>query len=58
MLACFEGVACTDQPAPAEGATCGPCPQGYTGDGAKCTGKFLELARISILGRKTPKLLL
>lgn len=38
-LACFVGVACDDNPAPEEGATCGSCPAGYTGDGAKCLGK-------------------
>lgn len=35
---CFEGVDCVDNPAPAEGITCGPCPQGFTGDGSNCLG--------------------
>ncbi len=38
--ACFEGVDCVDNQAPAEGGTCGPCPQGFTGDGSKCLGKL------------------
>ena len=33
--ACFEGVTCTDVPAPGTGAICGQCPTGYTGDGSK-----------------------
>lgn len=37
--ACFEGVTCTDNKAPEVGATCGPCPTGYAGDGSKCLGK-------------------
>ena len=36
---CFEGVECEDVPAPGVGAVCGPCPDGYHGDGAKCAGK-------------------
>ncbi len=36
---CFMGVDCVDVPAPGEGAMCGPCPQGYRGDGSKCAGK-------------------
>ncbi|XP_067018613.1 mucin-like protein isoform X3 [Acropora muricata] len=35
---CFQGVSCTDHPAPANlsGFTCGPCPVGYNGDGIDC----------------------
>ncbi|KAK2567531.1 Mucin-like protein, partial [Acropora cervicornis] len=36
---CFQGVSCTDHPAPANlsGFTCGPCPVGYSGDdGINC----------------------
>ena len=36
---CFEGVECEDVPAPGVGAVCGPCPDGFYGDGAKCAGK-------------------
>lgn len=37
---CYAGVACTDLPPPANvsGYTCGPCPTGYTGNGAQCVG--------------------
>ena len=38
-LACFPGVECTDNVAPLEGATCGLCPSGYSGNGTKCLGK-------------------
>ena len=38
-ISCFEGVNCTDNPAPQTGATCGPCPAGLEGDGIKCVGK-------------------
>ena len=37
-VTCFEGVQCFDNPAPSVGATCGPCPDGYDGDGEKCAG--------------------
>ena len=37
-LICFAGVECTDVPAPGMGATCGPCPAGYSGDGLNCIG--------------------
>ncbi|XP_058949574.2 mucin-like protein isoform X2 [Pocillopora verrucosa] len=35
---CYAGVACIDLPAPANssGYKCGPCPSGYTGNGAQC----------------------
>lgn len=38
--ACYRGVTCLDLPAPANitGYTCGPCPNGYTGDGKSCSG--------------------
>ena len=36
---CYPNVTCTDNPAPAIGAECGPCPTGLTGDGVMCTGK-------------------
>ncbi|RDD39379.1 Mucin-like protein [Trichoplax sp. H2] len=37
--ACFPGVTCTDQPAPAgiDGFTCGSCPSGTAGDGKVCS---------------------
>ena len=37
---CYTGVECIDLPAPANssGYKCGPCPSGYTGNGAQCTG--------------------
>ena len=38
-ISCFEGVTCTDNPAPLTGVTCGPCPAGLERDGAKCLGK-------------------
>ncbi|XP_019614608.1 PREDICTED: mucin-like protein [Branchiostoma belcheri] len=40
---CFPGSECTDLPPPAgfgaDGYTCGPCPDGYTGDGINCQGQ-------------------
>ncbi|KAK3286035.1 hypothetical protein CYMTET_6381 [Cymbomonas tetramitiformis] len=33
---CFEGVGCTDVPAPGVGAVCGECPEGFTGNGRTC----------------------
>ena len=39
-ISCFEGVNCTDNPAPQTGATCGPCPAGLVGDGTRCVGKL------------------
>ena len=37
---CYAGVKCIDLPPPANasGYTCGPCPSGYTGNGAQCVG--------------------
>lgn len=42
--ACFPGVACTDQPAPAglDGYTCGSCPNGTEGDGRSCSGNDMD----------------
>ncbi|XP_078484770.1 uncharacterized protein LOC100183467 isoform X3 [Ciona intestinalis] len=37
LSACYAGVTCTDNPAPATGETCGDCPAGTTGDGRNCT---------------------
>lgn len=38
---CFPGVECVNVPPDVNqtGFTCGPCPSGYHGDGATCTGK-------------------
>ena len=38
---CYAGVECIDLPPPANasGYKCGPCPTGYTGDGAQCAGR-------------------
>ena len=35
---CAAEVTCTDIPAPDEGAICGPCPPGFSGDGQDCIG--------------------
>ena len=37
---CYPGVKCIDLPPPANisGYKCGPCPNGFTGDGSKCRG--------------------
>ena len=40
---CFEGVTCSDNPAPETGATCGPCPPGLEGDGSKCIGESMHI---------------
>lgn len=43
---CYPGVTCNDLPAPADmttGYECGPCPGGYNGDGANCTGRYTFL---------------
>ena len=44
---CYTGVKCIDLPPPANasGYKCGPCPSGYTGNGAQCVG---ELTRAHI----------
>lgn len=34
---CFEGVICTDLPAPENGFQCGSCPVGFAGDGIDCS---------------------
>jgi hypothetical protein len=34
---CFAGVECTDLAPPDEGYICGPCPDGYEGDGETCS---------------------
>ena len=36
---CYSGVQCYDVPAPGVGITCGPCPNGYFGDGKDCIGQ-------------------
>eukprot|EP01006_Ploeotia_vitrea_P001818 TRINITY_DN105720_c0_g1_i1.p1 TRINITY_DN105720_c0_g1~~TRINITY_DN105720_c0_g1_i1.p1 ORF type:complete len:332 (-),score=151.65 TRINITY_DN105720_c0_g1_i1:201-1172(-) len=33
---CFVSSTCFDEPAPARGYTCAPCPPGYEGDGVHC----------------------
>lgn len=33
----FVGIRCTDTP---EGPRCGPCPEGYVGDGVNCTKRI------------------
>lgn len=38
---CAVGVNCTDIPAPDIGATCGPCPPGFSGDGQECVGMII-----------------
>uniref|UniRef100_A0A1X7TQV9 Mucin-like protein n=1 Tax=Amphimedon queenslandica TaxID=400682 RepID=A0A1X7TQV9_AMPQE len=35
-VSCFNDAPCTDVPAPGTGATCPPCPSGYTGNGLIC----------------------
>ena len=37
-IECFSGVECFDVLAPGVGAMCGPCSNGFTGDGEKCSG--------------------
>ena len=39
---CAAEVSCTDIPAPGVGATCGPCPLGFSGDGQQCTGIHMQ----------------
>jgi len=43
---CYTGVECIDLPPPANasGYECGPCPSGYTGNGAQCAGELIGLA--------------
>ena len=43
---CFEGVECVDVPAPGVGAMCGPCPDNYRRDEAKCAGEDLKQIRM------------
>ena len=44
-MSCFNDATCTDVPAPGTGATCPPCPPGFTGDnGLVCNGKWPLLA--------------
>uniref|UniRef100_A0A1X7T9H7 Ig-like domain-containing protein n=1 Tax=Amphimedon queenslandica TaxID=400682 RepID=A0A1X7T9H7_AMPQE len=38
-VSCFNNATCTDVPAPGTGATCPPCPSGYTGDGIVCSNE-------------------
>uniref|UniRef100_A0A1X7TQH6 Ig-like domain-containing protein n=1 Tax=Amphimedon queenslandica TaxID=400682 RepID=A0A1X7TQH6_AMPQE len=38
-ISCFNDATCTDVPAPGTGATCPPCPSGYTGDGIVCSNE-------------------
>ena len=45
-IQCFEGVQCTDVPAPGVGAYCGSCPTGYTGDGFKCIGNNTSVLQL------------
>ena len=42
-VSCFNDATCTDVPAPGTGATCPPCPSGYTGDGLICDGECSHL---------------
>ena len=39
---CYIGVTCIDldPPANVSGYICGPCPTGFTGDGAQCLGGY------------------
>ena len=39
---CYNGVQCSDITAPDVGRRCGPCPLGYTGDGIKCSGAWVN----------------
>ena len=47
-VGCFNGVQCTDNPAPLAGATCGPCPAGFSGDGRTCTGIYAVKSDFSV----------
>jgi hypothetical protein len=46
---CYPGVKCTDLPPPADvfGYQCGPCPYGFSGDGATCSGLRLTATKYS-----------
>ena len=46
---CFDGVECTDVAAPGEGAICGPCPTGHSGNGLNCMGKYNHHTHTSTL---------
>ena len=48
-IQCFDGVDCVDAPAPEEGASCGPCPSGFTGDGEKCLGSHSDVHQSVVL---------
>ena len=52
---CFEGVECEDVPAPGVGAVCGPCPDGYHGDGAKCAGMSFVSINKRLTGKQMPE---
>uniref|UniRef100_A0A1X7VD60 EGF-like domain-containing protein n=1 Tax=Amphimedon queenslandica TaxID=400682 RepID=A0A1X7VD60_AMPQE len=45
-VSCFNDATCTDVPAPGTGATCPPCPSGYTGDGIVCNVTLVTLPYI------------
>ena len=45
-LICFDGVECMDVPAPGVGATCGPCPPGYSGNGLNCIGMYTSYHKL------------
>lgn len=49
--ACFPGVTCTDVPAPGSGHTCGPCPDGYQGDGETCIATSGNIYYVSPSGK-------
>ncbi len=46
-IECFGEVECLDIPAPGTGAVCGSCPNGFTGDGVKCSGN--EIPDITLI---------
>ena len=51
-LICFAGVECMDVPAPGTGATCGPCPDGFSGDdGVNCIGIIKYSCAIAQISR-------
>ena len=53
-ISCYEGVDCFDVPAPGEGAMCGPCPVGFTGDGQKCLGMNHSHLKFSLPSAPNP----